>query len=247
MMTRRIVGALRIATCGAIALAGVVPAAEAQVVRVTGSDTRQAIGFNLGYFAVRGVDSRVDDDVLLADLNDLAFEVGDFSGFTFGGEYLFGINEYFEVGAGLDYYQREVTSVYWDLVDSDGTEIVQDLKLRIMPITGTVRFLPVGRSASVQPYVGGGLGIFNWRYSEVGEFVDSSDSSIFRARYIDEGSAVGPVVLAGLRGAVGDHWMVGAEIRWQHADDDGLLQEGFLGDRIDLGGWTTSFKFHFRF
>ena len=76
--------------------------ADAQVVRISGSDTRHAVGFNLGYFAVRGEDSRVDDDVLLADLNDLAFEVGDFSGFTFGGEYLFGLSDYLEVGAGRD-------------------------------------------------------------------------------------------------------------------------------------------------
>jgi opacity protein-like surface antigen len=248
MMKRRIVEAMRITTCMAIALAVVMPAvAEAQVVRVAGSDARQAIGFNLGYFAVRGEDSRVDDDVLLADLNDLAFDVGFFSGFTFGGEYLFAINDYFEVGAGLDYYQHEVTSVYRDLVDSDGTEIVQDLKLRIMPITGTVRFLPVGRSAPVQPYVGGGIGIFNWRYTEVGEFVDFSDDSIFRAQYKDDGSAVGPVVLAGLRAVVGDFWTVGGEVRWQQAEDDGLLEQGFIADKIDLGGWTTSFKVHFRF
>jgi hypothetical protein len=95
--------------------------------------------------------------------------------------------------------------------------------------------------------VGGGIGILNWRYTEVGEFVDFSDDSIFRQRYEKSGSTVGPVILAGLRAPVGDLWTVGGEIRWQAGEGDGLLDEGFLGDKVDLGGWTTSFTFHFRF
>jgi opacity protein-like surface antigen len=249
MMKRSVIRGLGITAGVALALAAVTPVpAEAQVVRVTGSDTRHAIGFNLGYFAVRGEDSRVDDDVLLADINDLLFEIGDFSGFTFGGEYLLGVSDYLEVGAGLGFYQKEVPSVYRDFEDIDGSEIAQDLKLRIVPITATVRFLPIGREASVQPYVGAGIGIFNWRYSEVGEFVDFDQGGlIFRQRYEKDGTAVGPVVLAGLRAPVGDFWTVGGEIRWQRAEGDGLFDEGFLADKIDLGGWTTSFNVHFRF
>lgn len=248
MMKRRVIEVMRITAGLALALAVIAPApAEAQVVRVTGSDSRQAIGFNLGYFAVRGEDSRVDDDVLLADINDLLFEIGDFSGFTFGGEYLFGVSDYLEVGAGVGFYQKEVTSIYRDFEDIDGSEIAQDLKLRIVPITATVRFLPIGRQAAVQPYIGAGIGIFNWRYSEVGEFIDFSDNSVFRQRYEKDGNAVGPVVLAGLRAPVSDFWTVGGEIRWQRAEGDGLFDEGFLADKIDLGGWTTSFNLHFRF
>jgi opacity protein-like surface antigen len=249
MIKRTVIDACRGAAAVAIVLAGIAPAtADAQVVRVSGNDTRHAVSFNLGYFAVRGEDSRVDNDVLLADLNDLVFEVGDFSGFTFGGEYLFGVNEYLEVGAGVGYYSKEVTSVYREFVDSDGTEIAQDLSLRIVPMTATVRFLPIGRNASVQPYVGAGIGIFNWRYTEVGEFVDFNDNNaIFRNRYIADGTSVGPVILAGLRAPVGDLFSVGGEIRWQRAEGDGLLDEGFLDDKIDLGGWTTSFQFSFRF
>ncbi|HXW04636.1 MAG TPA: outer membrane beta-barrel protein [Vicinamibacterales bacterium] len=248
MTKRRVVHAIQVSAGLALLLGLISPAvAEAQVVRVSGSDTRQAVGFNLGYFAVRGEDSRTDGDVLLADLNDLAFQIGDFSGFTFGGEYLFAVSDYLEVGAGLDFYQHTVPSVYREFVDSDGTEIAQDLKLRIVPITATVRFLPVGRSGAVQPYVGAGLGIFNWRYAEFGEFVDFSDDSIFRQRYEKSGSSLGPVILAGLRAPVGDFWSVGGEIRWQSAEGDDLFEDGFLDDKIDLGGWTTTFNFHFRF
>jgi len=217
--------------------------AQAQISRV---ESKNAIGFNVGYFAVKGEDSRVDDDVLLADLSSLAFDIDDFNGATFGGEYVLGIGRYFEAGFGVNYYQRTVSSVYAEFVDSDGTEIAQDLKLRIIPFSATVRFLPIGRGG-VEPYVGGGIGVFNWRYSEVGEFVDFDDGSIFRDRYIADGTSVGPVVLGGIRFPVADAWSVGGELRYQKAEGKDLLDSGLLGDKIDLGGWSANFTFHIRF
>ena len=84
-------------------------------VRSGPSDARQTVNFSLGYFALKGLDSRVDDDVLLNDLQNaepLLFEVNDFNNVTFGGEYLFGISRIFEAGVGAGYYQRTVHSVY---------------------------------------------------------------------------------------------------------------------------------------
>ena len=123
-------------------VAGLPSPASAQIVQVSRGDARNSVGFNLGYFAVRGEDVRIDDDVLLANLDDLAFEIGDFSGFSFGGEWLYGIGDFIEAGVGVNYYQKTVPSLYRDFVDVDGTEILQDLKLRVLPITATVRFLP---------------------------------------------------------------------------------------------------------
>jgi opacity protein-like surface antigen len=217
--------------------------AQAQVRRV---EPRNSVGFNIGYFAVRGEASRVDDDVLLEDLSSLAFEIDDFNGLNFGGEFVFGLGEYLEAGFGANFYQKGVDSVYRDVVGDDGFEIAQELKLRIAPITATVRFLPIGRGG-VEPYVGAGIGIFPWRYSEVGEFVDFTDNSIFRDRYIADGVAVGPVVLGGIRFPVSDLWLVGGEVRYQYAVGDDLFDKGLLADKIDLGGWTTSFTVNLRF
>jgi opacity protein-like surface antigen len=230
--------------------------ASAQVVRVSRSDARHTINFNLGYFAVRGEDSRVDDDVLLANILDLASQddpndplaIGEFSGATFGGEWLYAVTDYIEAGAGVGFYQNEVPTTYRDFQDSDGSLIDQDLKLRIVPVTATVRFLPLGRGGAVEPYVGAGIGIFNWRYSETGEFVDLSDDSIFRATFSANGNAVGPVILAGLRGLVSDAWTLGGEIRWQRAvGDTDIDTSELLGEKIDLGGWATSLTIGVRF
>ena len=229
-------------------VAGLPSPASAQIVQVSRGDARNSVGFNLGYFAVRGEDVRIDDDVLLANLDDLAFEIGDFSGFSFGGEWLYGIGDFIEAGVGVTYYQKEVPSLYRDFVDVDGTEILQDLKLRVLPITATVRFLPIGRAAPVQPYVGAGIGFFTWRYTESGEFVDFSDGTIFRDRYSADGTAVGPVVLGGVRFPIGDAMTTGVEFRWQKAEGDTDPAESrLIAPKIDLGGWTTSWNLHFMF
>jgi opacity protein-like surface antigen len=239
-----------------LAAAVMAPApASAQVVQVTRGDARHTINFNLGYFGLRGEDSRDADDVLLANVFDLAsqenpfdpLEIDEFNGFTFGGEWTYAISDFLEVGAGVGYYQKGVDTLYRDFEDSDGTQIEQELKLRVVPITASLRFLPLGRDAAVEPYIGAGIGFFNWRYSEVGEFIDFSDDSIFLNRYTADGTSVGPVILAGLRAPIGDAFTVGGEFRWQKATGDGLLDEGFLADKIDLGGWTTNFTFGFRF
>ena len=249
MMTTSMTRWLKVG-CGAAAMAAVLapePAA-AQISRVSGSsDSRHAIGFNLGYFALKGEDSRGEDDVLFRDLDSLIFDIKDFNGATLGGEYLFALTDNLELGAGINFYQRSVPSIYRGLVNEDGTEIEQDLKLRQVPMSATVRFLPTGRHASVQPYIGAGIGVINWRYTETGEFVDFN-SDIFRASFEAKGSEVGPVILGGIRFPVADVWLVGGEVRWHKAEGKtGGIDEGFLGDTIDLGGLAASFTVHFRF
>jgi hypothetical protein len=221
--------------------------ASAQITQVSSSDHRNAVGFTLGGFFPRGEDGRVEGDVMVADLNDLVFEVNDFNGFTFGGEWLFGLGNYLEGGVGASYYKRGVDSVYRGFVNVNDSEIEQNLKLRIAPVTATIRFLPVGHGA-VEPYVGVGVGIFNWRWSETGEFVDSTDNSIFRANYVANGTSVGPVILAGIRAPIADVWDVGGEVQFQKATGDiDRAETGLLGDKIDLGGWHALFTMHIRF
>ena len=224
-------------------------AASAQIRQVSSSsDGKQTVNFTIGYFALKGLDSRVEDDVLLNELQSaqpLLFEVKDFNSALFGGEYLFGVSSNVEAGIGIGFSQRTVPSVYGKLTHADSSEIEQELKLRQIPVTFTGRVLLRPRGSAVEPYIGAGIVAIRWRYSETGEFV-ADDRSIFPARYIAEGTAVGPTVLAGLRAPVGN-WAFGGEVRWQKAQGTKLLDEGFIGDKFDLGGWTGNFTFGVRF
>jgi len=231
-MLKRI-GSRLLLTCAGVAL---VPGSAAA--------QKQTLNLTLGYFAVRGEDARLAGDTLVENHDFLTFDLHDFNGASVGAEWLIPIGDYFEAGAGLAFYRRTVPSVYSDFVDNDGTDIDQDLRLRIIPLTATIRVLPLSRRSGVQPYFGVGLGLFNWRYSESGEFVDFRDNSIFRESYVAHGNDVGPVALGGLRFA-GDSITAGGEIRYQRAE--GSLDNRFAGTKIDLGGWTYQFTFGFRF
>ena len=257
MLKRQWQSGVRITLAAIVILGGIAIApADAQVVRVSSGDARNTINFKLGYFTLPGAESRVDDDAIVPNLVDLAkrsdlenLEIGDFNNVSFGGEWLYGITDYLEVGAGLGFYRKTVETVYARETHEDGSDIAQDLKFKVIPIIATVRFLPLGRGAGFQPYVGVGVGFFNWRYTEIGEFIDN-DGFIFsnvEDPFDMDGTAAGPVVLGGVRAPVGDAFTLGGEIQWQKAEDDGLFDEGFLGDKIDLGGWTYSVTFGFRF
>ena len=109
----------------------------------------QSLSLNLGYFALRGEDARVPGDVLVENLNYLSFWPADLNSVTFGGEWLVGLGDYMEIGAGVGFYAKSVPSVYTDYVNSDGSEIMQRLKLQIVPVTATIRFLPLRRGAGI--------------------------------------------------------------------------------------------------
>lgn len=206
---------------------------------------QQTLNFTLGYFTPRGEDARVEGDVLNQNRNFLVFDVRDFNGASVGGEWLVPFGNYLEGGIGVGLSRRTVPSVYAEFVDSDGTEIDQDLRLRIVPIAFTVRVVPLGQSSPVQPYLGAGLGVFNWRYSESGEFIDFGNrNTIFRDRFVTDGNEVGRVLLGGIRFA-GDASSAGFEVRYQAADAD--LDNRFAGPKIDLGGWTYNFTVGYRF
>lgn len=210
------------------------------------ASAQQAINFSLGYFGVRGEDGRVDGDVLIENQDIFRFDVSDFNSASLGAEWLVPIGEFLEASAGLQFTSQTVPSIYDDFTHPDGSEIEQDLKLRIIPLTAMIRVLPLGRHAPVEPYVGGGIGIFNWRYSETGEFVNfqAPGFPIFRDRFVDDGTEVGPVAVFGLRVPL-ERFAVGGEIRYQKATAD--LSEDFLGPKLDLGGWHYLGTFAVRF
>jgi hypothetical protein len=205
---------------------------------------QQTFNVSLGYFSVRGRDARVAGDVLNANRNFLVFEVNEMSGATVGGEWLVPIGGYLEAGAGVAFTRRTIPTVYKGFVNTDKSEIEQDLRLRTLPIDFTFRVLPLGQHSGFQPYIGGGLGVVNWRYSESGAFVDFRDRSIFNNSYVASGTRTGPVALGGIRLA-GDAMSAGMEIRYRSAH--AALPTPFAGTAIDLGGWTYQFTVGKRF
>ena len=232
------------AAAAAVAVACALGAGPAQA--------QQSVTLAAGRFAVKGFDSRIDRDVLLENLSVFDFRLDDFRGGAAGGSWDLALGDHFEVSLGLGYYQRTVPSVYADYVDFDGGEIVQDFRLRIVPGTATIRFLPFG-DAPVRPYFGGGVGVYAWRYAEFGEFIDFGDLdrfgtySTFEDRFVARGTDAGGVLLGGVRFPFGDRYAFGLEVQYHEARGVVDVDNGFLEDEIDLGGLTTQVTFRVGF
>lgn len=247
-MRRLITASLK--ACATAGVAGLVVG----FVAPAAASAQQSLNFTIGAFTPRGGDclgsrcpDRTNDDVLANNLDFFDFNIKDFRGPTVGAEYLVGLGNSFEAGLGVGFYTRTVPSVFLDLINSDGSEIAQDLKLRVIPFSATVRYLPMGRNngLGIQPYIGAGVGVFAWRYRESGQFVDANNV-IFADTFTGSGSVTGPIVLGGVRFPIGSVG-VGGEIRWQKAEGNLPADQSFAGSKIDLGGITYNFTIGFRF
>lgn len=209
------------------------------------------LSLNVGWFTVRGVEDRVPGDTLNANLfaespYALSFRMSDFDNVTYGADWLIPISPLFEVGVGANYYARTVPSYYQDLTDTNGGDIRQNLRLRTVPITASIRWLLVGRHHPVEPYVGFGLSVVPWDYSEVGDFVDTS-MNIYSANYHDSGVVFGSTLMAGIRVKPAPKVSFGGEIRYLTADASLDPSVGFLGSHIDLGGVSYLATFNIKF
>jgi hypothetical protein len=209
---------------------------------------QQSVNFFLGGFVPRSLDARDPNDVLVQDASFLDFNMGDFNGFTFGGDYLIALGDKFDAGLGLSYYQRSVQAAdHFSEFEGTGAPILATLKLRVVPFNATIRWLPLGHNdRGVQPYIGAGVGVFGWRYSETGNFVAADNVTIIQGNFVGSGAAVGPVILGGVRVPVGNVG-IGGEIRYQSALGDLPADQGFAGSKIDLGGFSYLVTFAFKF
>ncbi len=216
------------------------------------ASAQQSVNFYLGGFTPRALDARPDEDVLvhngafLSTFNrDRGIDIGEFNNVTVGGEWLFSMTRSVEGGLGLGFYQKSVRTLYTDSVHPNQTDIEQTLKLRIVPFTATIRLLPFGNDQPIQPYIGAGVGVYSWRYSETGEFIDLQNN-IFPGNFVGSGAATGPTILGGVRFPIGSAG-VGFEVRHQSAHGKLPDDQGFAGTKIDLGGYnyllTMSYKF----
>ena len=143
------------------------------VLLVTAPTEADSFSIRLGLFSPRG-DSRLwaenveTFDYAVTDFNSLFAEV----------EFDFELNEYVDVAMGVDGYSRTVASRYRDFVRDDGSEVVQDVRLRVAPVTVGARFFPAGKFHVLLPYVAGGLVC---TYTSTEKRVSSSTSRLPRS------------------------------------------------------------------
>lgn len=175
-------------------------------------------------------------DVLVSDFN-----------YPFGGvEFAFEISEFVDLAFGVDVYRRRVATNYRDFVYDDGAEILQDLRLTVVPVTSGVKFFPIGKFHVLRPYVAGGFGLYPYEYVEEGEFVDFDTFEIFTAFFRDSGVGFGTYAAAGVEAAISRSFLLFGEYRrhWVWANHGGDFRA--FGD-FDLDASQLGFGFLVRF
>lgn len=209
-----------------------------------------SISFRIGGFFPSG-----SSDIWDFNTEDFILAVEDFNSYMIGCEFNWFASRLITLGFAIDYYKKTVGTEYRDYVYEDGSSIFQDLSLEIIPLTVTAKLTPLGNGspsyggrsgAPIVPWVGGGVGIYAFRYEEFGEFIDFSDFTIFEGDFLTESAAFGFHVAGGVVVPLGIDWDVFGEARYAVVKGD--LSEDFLGyDPIDIGGLSAIFGFSYRF
>jgi outer membrane protein with beta-barrel domain len=200
------------------------------------------LDIRIGGFQPSASSNLFDDDAELYTIRKRNWR-----GFTGGAEFSSKIAHNVEIGFHIDGYNRERQTSYREFVREDGSEIHQRLKLTIVPVGVTLRLVPTNRHQRVAPFIGVGADAFFWNYEEFGDFVDFFDPDLpviadsFRA----DGVATGFHVTGGLRLFVSDDVGLVGEVRYTVAK--GNMQDDFVGNRIDLGGFAATVGMHLRF
>lgn len=138
---------------------------------------------------------------------DFTFSNSDLEDVIFGADYILHITPNVGLIFSGSYYQGSSTQAYRNFTDQNGAAIRHDTALDISTFTAGVIFhlLP---QTPVDPYIGGGGGIFAYRLREDGDFIDFSQHNlpVFTDRLVSDGTAFGYFVLAGVDFRV-SHWV----------------------------------------
>lgn len=212
------------------------------------------LDLRLGAYFPRG------NDTLFQDVRSLYLvEKSDFYGVYGGIEYNHVLMNNVELGISLDGNSRTVDSSYRDYTWDDGTEIRQALKLNMVPLGVSLRFVPTSKRARIAPYVGGGVDAIFYQYEEDGDFVCFPpaagacrfDYDVVPDAFVADGTAFGFHVLGGLRVYINRDIAIVGEGRYQWAKDDMgddfAPNEPGLVNTIDLSGATFTVGVHIRF
>ena len=206
------------------------------------------LDLRIGAFFPRA-ESNLFDDV--SDLYgfgvDDPVEKRDWVGVYGGAEWRFRLAPSLWMGVHLDGYGRTLHTEYLDFERPSGLPIEQSLKLNVVPLGASIRFVPRDGRRDFSPYLGAGIDAVFYQYEEIGDFIDffDDDLPVLEDHFVDEGAALGFHVLAGLRLPVTDDVAITGEARYLWAKTD--MGDDFRGNEIDLGGLSATVGVSIRF
>ena len=199
-----------------------------------------SLELRIGAFFPRADSLLFHDDSVLYTVSK-----SDWTGVYGGAEFSIAPKPHIEVGFSLDGYGQTVHTSYRDYTRPDGTEILQSLKLTLVPLGVTVRFLPLDQYATVSPYIGVGPDLIFYQYEEFRGLhrLPSPGLDIRGDHFQSDGAHPGLHVTGGLRLRIGHDFSLLGEGRYQWGEvdlgEDFRAQPGQAPLRLDMSGWSV--------
>lgn len=130
-----------------------------------------------------------------------------------------------------NFYDGATDQSYLRFTDLEGRAITHTTTLERNNLTAGLLFHPIGHDAVIAPYLGAGVGVYDWRLEESGDFINFRAPApiIFTDTFTSEGTDFGWYWQAGLEVPAGRRWAVYAEARWDRAEAE------LEGDFEDFG------------
>lgn len=233
-----------IATTAAWMIAGLAwtQSAEAQY-RPGTRYTEPSFRIQLGEFQPDGDSIYWDDSAF-----DFDRTADDFEDTLFGVSYIRPLGERLGLQFSGSFYEGSEDLAYVRFVDQFGNDILHTTELELAAITVGFLYRFTGPDAALVPYVGAGGGLYAWRLSEFGDFIDFDDPQreIFSDFFEDEDEELGFYFTAGLEVPLADTWSLFAEARWDNAEAELGGDFRGLGD-LDLSGRSYSAGISWKF
>jgi hypothetical protein len=239
---------------GLLVLASVLLAASTFPALAQTGRAQDSLRFRFGAFVPTGAGEFWENNEAVFTLDH-----SDFDDWMFGTSFVTAMSNHVEFGFNIDYYDATVRSEYRDFVDQFGNPILHDSRLRLVPVTLDLRFLPGGRYGVRGEFgdrqvrkpcmwlgVGGGANF--WEYEEVGDFVGGVVPTVVSDRLVDDGIDPEWHAMIGFELPVGPNWAWTLEGRysWSDVEIKGDFEDLELGE-VDLSGASVFAGMSFQF
>ncbi len=172
----------------------------------------------------------------------------DFDDFLFAVDWVHYVSSRIAIVGSLSGYEGSSLQSYRDFITGDGGDIFHQATLDMGSAEVGVLVHLLSGDAVVLPYVGVGVGLYDWSLSEDGDFLDFGfdPPALFNDLFIEEGEAIGTFFLVGVEVPIGSSWSVFGEAKWSDVDDE--LTGDFAGlGPLDLSGQSVTAGVAFNF
>jgi len=172
---------------------------------------------------------------------DFTADSEDFEDVVIGLEWIKFLSDRLGFAVSGTFYDASQTAEYRRFEDQFGSGIFHATDLEVTSFTIGLLVHLTQRDQAIVPYVGAGGGLWAWRLSEFGDFIDfgTDGLDVFSDFFEDEGDAFGYYWRAGIEVPLAPNWAVYAEGRWTDVDDELGRDFGGLGT-LDLSGKSAS-------